>query len=89
MYVDQKEVAFMWVSGQVGIPGNETADRAAKEALDKELTDNLIIFSDLNPSTAKYIDQVCQKEWHETVLVFNKLHAILPSFRTNYYHFVT
>ena len=35
-------------------------------------------FSDLKPSTAKYIHQVWQKEWDEAVIVSNKLHEILP-----------
>ena len=35
-------------------------------------------FSDLKPLTAKYVYQVWQKEWDETVLVSNKFHKILP-----------
>ena len=52
----------MCVPGHVGIWEHEAADRAAKEALYKELTDDP--FSDLKPLTARYIHQVWQKEWN-------------------------
>ena len=35
-------------------------------------------FSDLKPLTAKYVYQIWQKKWDETVLVSNKFHEILP-----------
>ena len=63
--------------GHVGFRGNEAAGRAAKEALYKKPTQDLMPFSDLKPSTAKYIHQVWQKEWNQTVLVSNKFHEIL------------
>ena len=66
--VDQKEIVFIWVPGHVGIRGNEAADRAAKEAFGKEPIDDLMAFSDLKPSTAKYIHQIWQKEWDEAFI---------------------
>ena len=75
---DQKGIIFMWVPGHVGIRGNEAADRAAKEAVDKKPTADLMPFSDLKTLTAKYIYQVWQKEWDETVLVSSKFHEVLP-----------
>ena len=65
--VAQKEIIFIWVPGDAGIRANKPADRAVKEALDKEPTDDLMPFSDLNPLTAKYIHQVWQNG--QTVII--------------------
>ena len=56
--VDQKEVVLMWAPGHVGIGGNEAADRAAREALEKETIDDLMPFSGLESLTAKYTHHV-------------------------------
>ena len=62
----------------LGIRGDEAADRAGKEAHDKEPTDDLIPFSDLKSLTAQYSHHVWQKEWDEAVIVSSKRHNILP-----------
>ena len=56
----------------------EATDRAAKEALDNKPIADLMPFSDLKPLTAKYVYQIWQKEWDETVFASNKFHEILP-----------
>ena len=73
----QTKRIFFWVPGHVGIRGNQAADRAAKEALDKKKqTADLMPFSDLKPLTVKYVYQIWQKEWDETGLVSHKFYEI-------------
>ena len=79
----------MWVPGHVGIRGKEAGDRAAKEALDKEKTTaDLMPFSDLKSLTAKYVYQIWQKKWDETVLVSNKFHEIQPKLPDKLFFFL-
>ena len=58
-------VKFIWVPGHVGIRRNSAADSAAKDALDGDISVELIPFSDLKSRTNKYILELWQAEWDE------------------------
>ena len=67
-------ILFHWYSGSK--THVHCCDRSAKETVNKENVDDLMPFSDRKPLTAKYMHQVRQKEWDESVKVSNKLHEI-------------
>ena len=58
------------------ITENSAADSAAKYALDGDISVELIPFSDLKPSTNKYILELWQSEWDEFPEI--KLYKIFP-----------
>ena len=60
---DGREFAFVWVPGHVGIGGNTAADTAARDALDGDISDELIPVSDLKPRMNQCIMEFWQHEW--------------------------
>ena len=68
----------MWVPGHVGIRGNEAADRAAKEALNRKTDSRSHVLFGPKTFNCQISLSIWQKDWDEIVLVSNKFNKILP-----------
>ena len=75
-----KLLCFCWLPSHMGISGNERADSAAKAALQKDVSNCLISYTDAYQYISQYISyyvrDMWQREWDTAVN--NKLHATKP-----------
>ena len=76
LHTVHKTVFFCWLPSHVGISGNERADSAAKAALQKEVSDCLISYTDAYQYISQYVRDLWQSEWNTADN--NKLHATKP-----------
>ena len=75
LQVEGKSVQFCWVPSHVGIKGNETADCAAKAALQLPISTNIQIpYTDLKHTINIYLSRIWQNHSRQTQ--FNKLQII-------------
>ena len=58
-------ITFIWVKGHIGCSGNETVDRAANEAINKnEYAYNYVSVSDLKLTIKELIVNKWQVQWN-------------------------
>ena len=76
LHTIHKTVIFCWLPSHMGIYGNERADSAAKAALQKDVSECLISYTDAYQYISQYVRDLWQSEWDTAVN--NKLHATKP-----------
>jgi ribonuclease HI len=78
---NNKEIVFCWLPSHVDIRGNETADFYAKKALNQDVTDYSVPYTDFRKQINDFIMFNWQRQWNSCEN--NKLHSILPSVTSN------
>ena len=71
-----KVVVFFWIPSHVGIHGNTVVDREARKALNNDIINCKLPFTDFKSFILKYIYNLWQIGWD--LEVHNKLHEIQP-----------
>ena len=76
---EKQKISLVWVPSHVGISGNESADKAAKEALAMAPANLSTPVTDLFPTIEEYTTRhLWQEKWAETP---NDMHEVQPEIR--------
>ena len=76
LLTNNKLIIYCWIPSHVNILGNEKADKAAKAALEKEVTPLLLPYTDMYVNIRQYIKQQWQNEWNNQF--DDKLYSVQP-----------
>ena len=76
LHTVHKTVIFCWLRSYMGIYGNERADSAAKAALQNDVSNCLISYTDAYQYISQYVRDKWQREWDTAVN--NKFYATKP-----------
>ena len=71
-----KNIHLCWIPSHIGIRGNETADMAAKESLNQDITASQVPYTDLKSHINHFISSKWQERWSSCR--DNKLFQIKP-----------
>ena len=72
-----KTIHFCWIPSDIGIRGNESADMAAKESLNQDITASQVPYTDLKPHIYSFVLNKWQERWSSSP--DNKLCKIKPT----------
>ena len=77
-----KTKIFCWIPSHIHINGNELADHEAKDAINMDIANIKISYTDKKQQINEFIKSECQTKWQQCFN--NKLFAIKPNFNDKY-----